>query len=157
LTVVESYFGAAGGTIVTDQEQRARIETYIREVEAGTAGIVGCPLNLDAYRYALGARYLTLFDREPSGGLRTRVHLRVDNADVVIRGTAVTTMTAETYHRFFEGIPATVNEADDYAQLTADRVPLSTMLRAITALRTGESPPAITPPETGTAGLASDR
>ena len=72
LAVIEPYFGATTGTIVTDEEQRARIETYIREVEAGTAGTIGCPLILDAYRYAVGARYLTLFDREASGALHAR-------------------------------------------------------------------------------------
>jgi hypothetical protein len=59
-------------------------------------------------------------------------------------------MEPATYDRYFSGIASN----EDRTFITAKRIPLATVLRAVAGLR---GDPSIAPPETGSAGLAAWR
>lgn len=164
LDVVRAYGGSQldlpgpHAIIEIDHETRGSIEHELRLYEVGTA-LSNCRPGAFVPKYRLGARYLVFAGRdgEPQFGLFTAYRLRVEGNDVILSGPSVPFdeqnalyMTAAQYHRYFGGISAEVSEANDFARIDADRVPLASVLRLASEIR---GVPLITPPETGTAGL----
>jgi hypothetical protein len=145
-----------------DKEVRASIEREIREFEAGR-GIGDCELGRFTFKFEQGARYLVFAtDEEPEFGLLAIFRLRVVGNDVLLHDPLATTydpggiyLSAPIYHRFFAGVGAEMVGGDnDIVRITAERVPLAAVLRAIAYVR---GDPSIAPPDTGSAGLASGR
>ena len=85
-----------------------------------------------------------------SGGFVTNERVGVEGDDAVF-GAGGFAMTEAAYHRYFEGLPARIEQG--YARLIVERMPLATLARAIRAARRTE----IAPPDTGSAGLAGGR
>ncbi len=148
LTIVTLYAGEAMSPIVIDASGRARFAQYLREREALLPIRTSCD-GMHPLAYAAGARYV-VFGNEANGAFATGVRINVEGDDAVF-GTGGFSMTEAAYHRYFEGLAATIEQG--YAQLTVERMPLATLARAIRAARRG----VIVPPATGSAGLASGR
>lgn len=165
LRVVANYGGAhpelAGGAIVNvDAETRQGIERALREYEAGTGGISSCPIAAFVPKYTEGARYLVFAGHPdiPEAGWFTTYRVRVEGGDAVLGGPTIPAsdavalyMTAAQYHRYFAGVAAEVEDEYDYAHITADRVPLTSVLRYAASIN--GSAVRIAPPDTGSAGL----
>lgn len=165
LLVVHSYASdpqvpsRAGTLIGVDRETRANIERALREAEA-RVGASDCAPDAFAFKFQHGARYLVFAgDDQREFGLWVIWRMRVVGSDVVLSDPPLTSvdatslsMTAEQYHRSFEGVDATLREG--FAMITARRVPLASVLRLIAYIRGDAS---IAPPDTGSAGLASGR
>lgn len=165
LRVVANYGGAhpelSGGAIVNvDAETRQGIERELREYEAGTGGISSCPIAAFVPKYTEGARYLVFAGHPdiPEAGWFTTYRVRVEGGDVVLGGATIPAsdavalyMTAAQYHRYFAGVAAEVEDEYDDAHITADRVPLTSVLRYAASI--SGSAVKIAPPDTGSAGL----
>lgn len=145
-----------------DQGQRTGIERELREREAGGGLYTTCGLGEFTFRFEQGVRYL-VFARDfgNGSGLITISRLPIDGNDVVLvdpsapfGSSPLAYPTASLYHRFFEGVLAEVDDARGFAHISAERVPLSAVLRAVAYIRGDAS---IAPPDTGSAGLASGR
>jgi hypothetical protein len=141
-----------------DEETRSEIERELRQRE-GRHFATDCAPDAFAFRYTSGARYLVFAGNAQLSehGLFTLFRLRVDGGDVVLNdpglpGTEITglDMTAEQYHRFFEGVEATF-QSPEFANITAPRVPLASVIRLIADIRGGDV--RVAPPDTGSAGL----
>jgi len=148
--------------LVVDHRQRTSIEQELRSREAGGGASTSCGLGDFTSRFALGVRYLVFARDDGNGtGLYVISRLPIDGNDVVLDdplapfgSSPVANVTATLYHRFFEGIRAEVDDTRGFAKITVDRVPLAAVLRAVAFLR---GDPSISPPETGSAGLAAGR
>jgi hypothetical protein len=165
LQVVRNFGGAqrdlapAGGTIDVDRETREGIEHELRQYETGTGGISNCPIAAFIPKYVAGVRYVVFAGRpdEAAFGLFTTYRARVEGTDVILNGPtipfdeqATLYVTAEQYHRFFDGVEADFR-SPDFVAITADRVPLTSVLRYAASIN--GSAVRIAPPETGSAGL----
>lgn len=164
LRVINAYTSALPrpqSLLQVDDELRASIEREIRQLETGR-GLTDCELGRFSFKFEQDIRYLVFAtDDEPGFGLLTIFRLRVVGNEVFVSDPLATTydptglyVSAAIYHRFFEGVAAEVGGENDIARITADRVPLSAVLRAVAYLRHDAS---IAPPDTGSAGLASGR
>jgi hypothetical protein len=164
LRVVRAYTPGVdvGAPLVIDAGVRSSIERELRAREAGGGLATSCALGQFTFKFEQGRRYL-VFGRyfKDGSGLLTVSRLLVDGDDVVLSdplaafGTSpASSITATLYHRFFEGVPAEVDDARGFAGFTGERIPLTSVLRAVAFLR---GDPAIAPPDTGSAGLASGR
>jgi len=160
LSILRTYAGdAPASPFVIDAEQRAQFERELRGIEAGQRGSCG---PFPPARYSAGARYVVLAARERSGASATSMRLRVEGDDVILcdksrpNDWSCPQMHGATYRRFFAGVEARIDPAgdQDYATITAARMPLARFVAAIKAIRSGSN---ITPPETGSAGLAAHR
>ena len=162
--VVRGYVGARSepqGLLYVDQEVRASIEREIREFETGR-GISDCELGRFTFKFEQGARYLVFAtDEEPGYGLVALFRLRVVGNDVLLNeplaapyGSAGLYVSPRTYQRFFAGVAAEVGGEITIVRITAERLPLAAVLRAVAYIR---GDPSIAPPDTGSAGLASGR
>lgn len=145
-----------------DEQQRTNIERELREREAGGGLFSSCELGQFTSRFEQGVRYL-VFARDLGNGvgLIASSRLPIGGNDVVLvdplapfGSSPLAYVTATLYHRFFEGISADVDDARGFAHITAERVPLSAVLRAVAYIRGDLS---IAPPDTGSAGLANGR
>jgi hypothetical protein len=165
LRVIHNFGGAqpdlapVQSTIEVDREARAGIERELLEYQAGTGGISSCPIAAFVPKYVAGIRYLVFAGRpdEPPFGLFTTYRARVEGTDVILNGPtipfdeqATLYVTAEQYHRFFDGVEADFR-SPDFVAITADRVPLTSVLRYAASIN--GSAVRIAPPETGSAGL----
>lgn len=148
LAIVELYAGEAATPVRIDVYGRSKYEQYLREQEALILNSNSCAGSRPV-TYALGTRYV-VFGNGANGVFATGVRVNVEGDDAVF-GTGGLSMTEAAYHRYFEGLAATIEQG--YARLTVERMPLATLARAIRAARRGT----IVPPETGSAGLASGR
>ncbi len=154
LSVVQSYSGETPRQLDVDEISRGEVELAVREREAGV--FTDCEPDHFAYHYSLGAQYLVFAAEHPELGLHTIVRYEISGTDLILwgGGAAGLTMTANTHARFFAGIPFEGFTGSTTGQITAERVPLASVLRAVTFLRDDAS---IAPPDTGSAGLASGR
>jgi hypothetical protein len=160
LSVVRTYAGTPPASPFTiDDATRARVEAELRGIEAGFVPI--CPFW--AAQYQAEASYIVFGGPDDVAGTpATRMRLRVRGGDVVLcDGTPEQScpyMRGATYRRYFAGVEASIQHnpetGDDYASLTAPRMPLAQMAAAIAAMR---NPIRFSPPETGNAGLAARR
>jgi hypothetical protein len=158
LRVIEAYHGTPVQTIDVDWERRALYEEYLRSLHALPPGSVNpCP-PLAPMTYTSGTRYLVVLGHPSTDGLVTTMQFPIDGDDVVLGRKTPTgeefanfPVRRATYDRYFSGMEAVF--ADDYATITELRMPLSTMLAAIAGVRGV----VITPPDTGSAGLAAGR
>lgn len=141
-----------------DYETRASIERDLRGIDSLTR-ISTCGLAAFVPKYVADARYLIFAGslEFPQSGLSTHYRLRLEGDSAVMDDPADAfanqfpiSLTAVQYHRYFEGVAAEVNEAANFAQITAPRVPLRAVLRLAGEIR---GTPLITPPDTGSAGL----
>jgi hypothetical protein len=160
LSIVQAYAGdPPPSPFVIDAEQRAQFERELRGIEAGLRGSCG---PFPPARYRAGARYVVLAARERSGAAATSMRIHVEGDDVILCDKSRPTdfscpqMHGAAYRRFFAGVEARIDPAgdQDYATITAARMPLAQFAAAIEAIRSGSN---ITPPETGSAGLAAPR
>ncbi len=156
VNIVERYAGALSSPVNVDAADRARIERQLRYLEANPGVYPPCEPDILSVRFERGARYLVIIEDMPASPLHaTRAFPVVgDMVDTSSRGLE---MSVATYERFFAPLPADAidDPEDPRMYLTTDRVPLATFVRAIEGIRAGDIP--ITPPETGTAGLAAGR
>lgn len=148
LEIVTLYAGEASSPIVIDMRGRTAYEYYLRQQEALIPNTNSCAGGRPV-SYTRGARYV-VYGHAVDGGFATDIRIPVEGDDAVF-GTRGLAMTEAAYHRYFEGLPAEIE--DGYARVTVDRMPLATLARAIRVARRGT----IVPPETGSAGLASRR
>jgi hypothetical protein len=160
LSIIRAYVGdPPASPFVIDAEQRAQFERELRGIEAGLRGSCG---PFAPARYSAGARYVVLAARERSGAAATSMRLRVDGDDVILcdksqpGDASCPQMHGAAYRRFFAGVEARIDPAgdQDYATITAARMPFAQFVAALEAIRSGGN---ITPPETGSAGLAALR
>lgn len=148
LDIVALYAGEVRSPVTIDAYGRAVYERYLREREALFPFRSSCE-GLHPEAYQTGERYV-VFGLIVNGGFTTNTRISVDGDDAVF-GAGGLAMTEAAYHRYFDGLPVKIEEG--YARLTVERMPLSTLARAVGAAR-GR---VIVPPETGSAGLASGR
>ncbi len=142
-----------------DEELRAAIEREIRGFETG-GGTSDCELARFTFKFEQGARYLVFAADEPGFGLLTVFRMKVVGSDVLLHDPLATNydsggiyVSAAMYRRFFSGVAAEMAEYDSRTmRITAERVPLVSVLRAVAYVRGDAS---IAPPDTGSAGLAS--
>jgi hypothetical protein len=158
LDVVQTYAGdSPTSPLVIDAEQRARFERGLRAIEADQRSICG---PFPVVRYSAGARYIILAAYERSGAAATSMRLRVEGDDVILCDStrpddrSCPQMHGTAYRRFFAGVGARIDHGteEDFATITAARMPLARFVSALEAIRNGSN---ITPPETGSAGLAA--
>lgn len=158
--VVETLAGTAPGAVFeVDARTRAGIEQELLQYEAGL--ISSCEPGAFSFRFTAGVRYLVFLNDDQGSGFNTLFRLPVLGNEVLLAGSDVPGdesmalyMTADLYHRFFEGEPGEVVDASDYASIQTDRIPLASVLAAVAYVR-GEGN--ITPPITGSAGLRASR
>jgi hypothetical protein len=161
LDVVQAYSGSPPPSpFVIDAERRALFERDLRFIEthpsSSSCGPYASP------RYSVGAHYVVLAAQTSSGSAATFMRLRVEGDDVVMCDRArpgelsCPRMRGATYRRLFAGVEARIDPGNDqdFATITAARMPLVQFVSAIEAIRNGGN---ITPPETGSAGLAAHR
>lgn len=156
VNIVERYAGALSSPVDVDAADRARIERQLRYIEANPELYPPCEPDILTSRFERGSRYLVIIEDMPASPLHaTRAFPVVgDMVDTSSRGLE---MSVATYERFFAPLPADAidDPEDPRMYLTTDRVPLATFVRAIEGIRAGNRP--ITPPSTGSAGLAAGR
>lgn len=152
LRFVEQYVGVTRDALVVDDTNRANAERAWRIIEANPFPPQPCEPGMGLTRYDRGARYVALVADSPERGVHTVLALSVHGDEAELSGVM---MHGETYRRYFNGVPAEFTERGD-AYLTAPRVPLATLRAAIIGMRDGGAA-RIVPPETGSAGLASER
>ena len=152
LAVVQSYSSEAPRQLEVDKISRREVELAVREREAGA--LTDCAPDHFAHHYSRGSRYLVFAAEHPELGLHTIVRYEISGTDLILwgGGAAGLTMTASTYAHFFAGVPFEGFAGSIIGQITGDRLPLATVLRAVAFLRGDAS---IAPPDTGSAGLAS--
>ena len=159
MRVVRVLGGEAPEILQLDGASRAALERQRRELEAGTA-ILLCGFGAFNIRYAAGTRYLLFISNRDRIGASASLAFPVDGSDLItgdqllVRANNGTLyLKTATYHQLFEGLP-TLTVAGENTYLAPGRVPLVSVLRVVAAARGGQS---ITPPETGSAGLAAPR
>jgi hypothetical protein len=132
---------------------RAAMERQLREWQAGHPPFLGtCSFGAFVPRFVEGGSYV-LFMNEREGGLNDWGILRVEGNDIVFDDDGLRSanngalyMERDTFDRYFTGIASN----EDHTFITADRMPLAILVRAIAGLR---GDPSIAPPDTGNAGL----
>jgi hypothetical protein len=150
--------GHPGAPFALDGEIRRGIEREIRYINA-TGGFSDCEIDRGTFRYIPGARYLVFAGQPPGVEFTlTLQRLHVVGADVVFdepgSSYAPFVVSRELYDAAFRGIASQPYGESPVLEITADRVPLTTVLRAVAYIR---GDPSIAPPDTGSAGLASGR
>ena len=150
LRVLNSYTGDVAGLVELDWVSRGYVERAAREQDGGL--ISSCAPGQFSYRYQAGQQYLVFAGEFEQLGLTTFARFQLDGTDVVVHDPDVTyfSMTADTWRRFFTSVPYEPFENSADGNVTADRVPLASVLRAVAYLR---NDPRIYPPDTGSAGL----
>jgi hypothetical protein len=150
------------GNVEIDSDVRASIERDLRQLESGRGLIGTCSVGAFVPKFDLGERYLIIADDfgDPNIRLQAGYRLRLDGDYAILNDPSYARfgnqfpieLTAEQYHRRFEGTSADVRDDANWAEITADRVPLSSVLQLASEVA-GRA--LIAPPETGSAGLAS--
>jgi hypothetical protein len=148
------------GNVEIDGDVRASIERDLRQLESGRGLIGTCSVGAFVPKFDLGERYLIIADDRsyPNLGLWTGYRLRLEGDYAILNDPEYgrfgnqfpIELTANQYHRRFEGTSADVRDDADWAEIAADRVPLSSVLQLASEVA---GRPFIAPPETGTAGL----
>jgi hypothetical protein len=158
--VVADYSGIGTSEFVVDNELRSSIEQQLREAEAGKVYLSTCAIDAFVPRYTQGARYLVFTAEHVNGAYFGAAVFRVEGERIVFndQGLAYANngflhMQRATYDRYFAGLPASEPVADA-AYFTDGSVPLRNVLHAVAALRGDAS---IAPPDTGSAGLKTQR
>ncbi len=138
-----------------DEVEREQLEQTVRTYEAGKGS--NCPVSDPRTRYYVGVRYL-VFLRMPASGPSTLARFELEGGNLLVApetfgiGGEATPLYASALNaaRFFPSAPFTAFEGQAIGQVTAQSVPLDSMLRAVAVLR---DDPSIAPPDTGSAGL----
>ncbi len=158
LRVERVYVGQVGSTVPVDWTGRSWYEKTLRDEEAGKPYYGGtCTLGMFQPRYRAGQRYL-LFAQgnqewHASGSFAVDGDAIVGDSLLGGANNGFVYMSPGTYEKFFRGVQSR-SYLPDRVDLTAERIPLSLVMRAVAYLRGDAS---IAPPETGSAGLASGR
>jgi hypothetical protein len=155
LRLVQVYVGNADDDVQVDNLSRARAEASQRFFEANPILSPVCPDI--SVRYTLGGQVLALLGLE-DGSYETVSYLPIDATGEFVTGNFGVHLA--TYRRFFADVDARISppegDFDGAAYLQTERLPLASVIRMITGLRSGGSSH-IVPPDTGSAGLAAAR
>lgn len=153
LDVIEVYHGSAASPLRLGEVERARVETYIRYLQSNPIAIAPCSPDLGVWRFEQGVRYLALIETDDYSGTHA-THLSEVVGDVIPVGQdRHFYVNTGIYERYFSALSSdTTNLSEGYTRITED-IPLPMMLSAIDSIRSGEPPPVIKPPSTGSAGL----
>lgn len=163
LRVVELISGSMPQEVDVDAGVRSGLEEGLRGIEA-TGNVPPCRLDSFRTRYEPGGMYAALLIERDSGW-QTQIAYRVSGEDALVTNDyspgAVSpplTLGDELHETFLKGVDAKAEypegvETGPLGQVwmvTADRVPLSSLLDAMRAAHKAS----IQPPATGSAGLA---
>jgi hypothetical protein len=162
IDIMESLVGPGSGRVRIDDETRRDLEREIRLLEAIDMH-PPCPITLLRFRYVEGRNFLVIAEEADGDGLNTLLRWEIDGDDVVLNDPdehvdhrSPLVVSRETYDRhfagaeglFYEGVPQ-----EGYVLIHEERAPLASVLAAIAGVRGV----VITPPDTGSAGLAAGR
>lgn len=166
LALVRQYAGDSPSRLVIDAQYRRLTEEFIRAAE-GTGRTPPCGIG-GPPPYIPGAQYLVLTQtvEHPVSAtdIRTWFRWRIDGDDVILGDASFPesersylSVNPANYARYFPGVEGQIGEdgteGGTLVFIQSPRVPLASLVTAILGVRAG--PSRITPPETGSAGLAA--
>ena len=150
LSPVAVYAGEAIGNVTVDAESRRGYERTLRERAAGYRR-PPCDFGSPPM-YAVGERYV-VFVSSTAGARATYQRFAVVDDRVIVS----LQLDGTVYRRYLPDFDARISEFEgvETATIIDQHVPLSTLARLVRSIRASDV--AITPPSTGSAGLAAGR